>query len=192
MIRAFIAIELPQGVREALARLSRDLRSAAGTRAVRWVPAENVHLTLRFLGEVPEKMVPDIGSMLDRVSGVTAPFEMAIGGLGCFPNERRPRVVWVGVEEGSGALEGLARRVEAGVVELGFKPEARPFRPHLTLGRVRRGAAPRDLKSLTRALERVDAESLPVAHIEAIHLFKSELRPDGAHYTRLVSALLRG
>ena len=139
-IRAFIAVELPPAVREAVEGVVRELRSGIGD-GVRWVRPEGVHLTLKFLGDIDADSVPAISDGLDRCAASAAPFDLFLEGVGVFPNARRPRVVWIGL---GGALEpllALQHSIDRELEGLGFARERRPFTPHLTLGRVRDGVS---------------------------------------------------
>jgi 2'-5' RNA ligase len=175
-IRAFIAITLPQLAVAALGSIGQQLAQSAPPGAVRWLRPETMHLTLRFLGESPVDRLDELAGRLDEVAAGHAPFELRLGRLGCFPNLKRPRVLWVGLEGESGKAEALAHGVEATVQALGWEPESKPFRPHLTIGRVKDG----------RGLERLawDTKVEPAAvPVMAIHLIESQLRPSGPLYT---------
>lgn len=192
ILRTFIAIELDARVRDRLLDLQEQLRAQLSPRSVRWVAPEGIHLTLKFLGDTPSEQVPAIGDALARAAAESRPFPFTVGGLGCFPNSRRPRVVWVGLQEATGKLVALQRAVEAQVAPLGFPAENRPFQPHLTLGRVQRYASPSEV----REIGQVVAASLvgTVAEVRAVRvsLIKSDLRPSGAVYTTLSSPALGG
>jgi len=189
MLRAFIAIELPSELQKAISRSIGQLQKAAGSSSVRWVMAENVHLTLKFLGEVSPSNVDLIQQMLSAEAGQHPRFQIEVGRLGAFPNNRRPRVVWVGVEAPP-ELATLQRGVESAAAKLGYPPEERPFSPHLTVGRVRENASASELTALAAGLEGLHIGTLGSVPVEAIHLFKSELLPGGAVYSRLFSAPL--
>ncbi|MDI7277312.1 MAG: RNA 2',3'-cyclic phosphodiesterase, partial [Anaerolineae bacterium] len=143
-VRTFVAIELDVDLRTTLGELQGRLRRAPLARLGRWVAPEGIHLTLKFLGNVPAGRVPELGEALRRACARIAPFEIAIAGLGCFPSYQRPRVLWVGVEEPTGSLERLYSAVERELERVGFRPEGRPFTPHLTLARVSDHAAHRE------------------------------------------------
>lgn len=187
-----MAIDLPDEVRDRLgdiiARLSR--RIAPGT--VRWVRPDGIHLTLKFLGEVSTGSLSQVRDVLARASDAHAPFEARVGGLGCFPNPRRPRVIWVGVEEPSGRLASLQQALEAQFERLGYRREGRPFSPHLTLGRVREGAGADAVQAVGASVGLEPVPDLGTIPVRAICLFRSDLRPSGAVYTRLAEIALRG
>lgn len=179
-IRAFIAIDLPEPIKAALVATSRELERTLERGVVRWVRPEAMHLTLRFMGETDTKLLPDIGAAMDSLSAGHAPFAMRLGGLGCFPNARRPRVIWVGLADEAGKtpepLLILKRDLDEALRPLGFAPEDKPFQAHLTLGRVKEDGRLRDL-----SLEAAVADlSMNVA---GLHLIESQLRPEGPRYT---------
>ena len=184
-LRAFIAAELPDEVRTALGRVQADL-AAAGVRA-RWVRPEGIHLTLKFLGQIPpEAAARAAEGMAAAVAGQTG-VDLAMGRLGVFPGPRRPRVVWAGLEGDIAALEGLHRRVERALGARGFPPEGRPFRAHLTLGRFGESGAPGPVAAALAAAAVPNAGAFAIRELV---LFKSDLRPEGAVYTPLARAAL--
>jgi 2'-5' RNA ligase len=184
-LRAFIAAELPDPVRIALGRVQADL-AAAGVHA-RWVRPEGIHLTLRFLGQVPpEAAARAAEGLTDAVAGQPA-FDLSMGGLGVFPGPRRPRVVWAGLGGDIAALEALHRRVERALGARGFQPEGRPFRAHMTLGRFGEAGAPGPVAAALASTAVPDAGPFAVRELV---LFKSDLRPGGAVYTPLARAAL--
>lgn len=189
LLRAFIAIEIPPEIHSAIQKRTAALRSTLDASLVRWVPAGNVHLTLKFLGEVSPPNVELLARALEAEAAGGTPFELRLEGLGCFPSARRPRVVWIGVQAPA-ELERLQRGVEAAAARLGYPPEPRAFSPHLTIGRVRDHLSGGDLQAVRTALEGATVEALGTARIDALTLFKSDLRPAGAVYTRLCRAPL--
>ncbi|MEK7294601.1 MAG: RNA 2',3'-cyclic phosphodiesterase [Nitrospirota bacterium] len=195
MIRTFVAIELDTPLRKALAQVQADLRNRLQTAMgpdvrIQWVKPESVHLTLKFLGDIPEERVSEIVTALARVAGAHIRSTVDVGGLGAFPDARAPRVLWVGL---SGQVEGvkrLAAAVERALAELGFAPEPKPFNPHLTLARIKERS--RDVgRALAagRMLER--AAPLGTVMVNAIALMQSELKPSGAVYTKLCEVSLK-
>ena len=175
-IRAFVAVEIGEAARRSAAEVSRLLRSRPGGDEVRWVRPESLHITLRFLGDVEPAVVPKlVACVAEGVRGLEC-FEARLAGVHGFPSVRRPRVVVLDVAPRE-SLEALAAAVERGAVAAGLAPESRPFRPHLTLGRVRGRAAP----DLEGAPEPAPA---PFPVREAV-LFRSELRRSGARYIPL-------
>jgi RNA 2',3'-cyclic 3'-phosphodiesterase len=179
-MRLFIAIELPLEIKQGLAKMQEQLKG--GGAGASWTRPEGIHLTLKFLGEVPETKVPEIMSALTAAVLGTGKFRLAVGGAGAFPNVRNPRVLWVGV---SGALENLAAlqaAVEGPMVKLGFEPEDRKFSPHLTLARIKY-LRPRD--NWQKAIEEIKDINLGGFEVDRVSLMKSELKRTGAEYTEM-------
>jgi 2'-5' RNA ligase len=182
-VRSFVAIELNEPARTALARLQRDLQATAPPRTIRWTALQSIHLTLQFLGDVPLEKLPMITVALGGVCNGIRPFAFDLGGLGVFPDRRRLRIVWVGVRETSGALATLQRRVGEVLTPLGFPPERRPFSPHLTIGRAARDASPRDLAAVGEHIARSDTGFVERVTVDHVTLMRSDLRPGGSIYT---------
>jgi RNA 2',3'-cyclic 3'-phosphodiesterase len=190
VIRAFIAIELPKQIHQHLDQVISQLKNRLVGSPIRWVPAENIHLTLKFLGEVSTTNVEILEKLLRAEAAGCSHFEISVGGLGAFPNTHNPRVIWVGVEAPSD-LTGLQRLIEAATERLGYLKEDRPFSAHLTLGRVSRNATPREARLIGEALEATKVGFLGAAHIGMVHLFKSDLCPTGSIYSKIFTAPLR-
>jgi 2'-5' RNA ligase len=191
-IRAFIAIPLPHPLLDRLSALQRQLENQVPSRSVRWVRVEGIHLTLKFLGDTPTEKLPDIKRALTAVARHAPACTFTVGELGCFPNPRRPRVVWVGVQEPAGRLAALQDAIEEVMAPLGYPPEGRGFTPHLTLGRVRPGARRSDVAQVGEVVTGTTGE--PLAEVSADHfaLIRSVLKPTGAEYTTLENFVLRG
>jgi 2'-5' RNA ligase len=182
-----VALEPPDGVRRRLAALAVELRRAAGRAAddVRWVPPENVHLTLQFLGAVPGERVPEVEAALREAAGQARPISLEVRGAGGFPNARRPRVVWAGLAGDTAALGELVRDLGRRLAPLGFPPEERPFSAHLTLGRSRdTHGAPGLAGALAHAAESPPA---PWRALDVV-LFESHLSPRGPRYEAIARA----
>ncbi len=193
-IRAFIAIELPEPIRQQLDQIEKQVQERAGEagrKAVRWVPASNMHLTLKFLGEVSTANVQTLARMLQNEASRHKGFELTIGGLGAFPNVRRPRVVWVGTEAPND-LSVLQKAIEAETRQLGYPAEERPFSPHLTLGRISQNARPEEVTQVAKVLGEMKVGELGRVRVEHLHLFRSDLKPSGAVYTSLYKFKLGG
>jgi 2'-5' RNA ligase len=190
VIRAFIAIDLTPEIIQRLEQVSAQLRKRLEGVPVRWALVDNIHLTLKFLGDVSLANVDMLKKMLQtEVDGHHA-FEISVGGLGAFPTTHRPRVVWVGVEAPA-ELNAIQSGVESAMARLGYAREERPFSPHLTLGRVSRNAVGRDERLIGDAIEAIKLGFLGVARVNEVHLYKSDLQPNGAVYTCLFTALLK-
>ena len=186
MIRTFVAIEMPAVVRDSIATLQQDLRGFPVR--VSWVRPANIHLTLKFLGDIRENQVGAISEALARVGEKTAPFSLSVGTLGFFPNRRRPRVLWVGISNPDGELRQLAESVENALLPLGFKKEKRGFNPHLTFGRVR---DPRNIEQVMEKLETTEFEEQAIFVKEMVFM-KSTLHPRGSIYEPLKRIALGG
>ena len=189
-VRAFIAIELTPPTLDRLGDLQARLRQDLPPRLVRWVRPQGIHLTLKFLGEITASGVDAVSEAMADACVAHASFSLSVHGLGCFPSLRRPRVLWVGVEEPTGVLAALQRDVERALVPLGFSPETWPFSPHLTLGRLKEGARGQ-IEALGQVVSQAKARvgEMPVT---AVHLMRSDLLPGGAVYTSLSVARLGG
>ncbi|WP_337290197.1 RNA 2',3'-cyclic phosphodiesterase [Candidatus Methylomirabilis sp.] len=182
MIRVFVAANLDSDLKTALARVQDQLKT---TRAdVGWVRPENLHLTLKFLGQVEEGRLGAIGEVVAAAAAGCGPIRLVFEGLGAFPRPRAARIVWVGVSHGAQALTALQSRVETGLEPLGFAREMRPFTAHLTLGRVR---SPAHREQLARALTLAPVEALGEMVLDRIELMKSDLSVGGARYSILQS-----
>jgi 2'-5' RNA ligase len=189
-VRAFIAIQLSEGLKSQIGELRSQLRlRARELRGVSWVQPDGIHLTLRFLGEIEEAQVGALGRVIMDAAVGVAPFTLKIGGLGAFPSIQRAKVLWLGVNDESGcnALARLQAAIEHGIIDLGFAPEDRAFSPHLTLARIRERDAAMQLAS-TLATER--ERLVGSMRAESVVLMRSQLRPDGAVYTPLVEVPL--
>ncbi len=190
IIRAFIAVDISPQLQQALADLIRDLQQRMGNFPLKWVPPENIHLTLKFLGDISVRNLRLIQEMLAREAALYPPFEFSAGTLGAFPNTRHPRVIWVGVQAPQ-VLYNLQESIERVMARLGYPPDTRPFHPHLTLARMSRTARAEDIRALGLMLRKEQVGYLGSTRVNEVHLYQSDLRPTGAVYTRLFSARLR-
>jgi RNA 2',3'-cyclic 3'-phosphodiesterase len=189
LLRAFIAIELPLHVCEAIQKQTDRLRQTLGDDFIRWVPTQNMHLTLKFLGDTSTSHLDFLKQMLVREANLHSPFDLQLGGLGSFPTPRNPKVLWIGIHTPPG-LTSLQRGVEAGVSRLGYKGEERAFSPHLTIARTRQNASLSELQKIRTALDKIQLGNIGTARVDSVHLFKSDLQPGGSIYTKLFSASL--
>ncbi|HPD15741.1 MAG TPA: RNA 2',3'-cyclic phosphodiesterase [Planctomycetota bacterium] len=176
-MRAFIAVELSAEIRQRLGEVQERLRRAPC--GVKWVKPELMHITLKFLGETAESAVQDVEDAIALAAEGIAPFDLAVAGLGSFPEHGAPRVIWAGVRD-DGSLAQLNARLEEGLAALGFEPERRPFSAHLTIGRAKdpRGAGP-----LRGPLAREAATRFGSCRVEEVVLMRSDLSPAGPTYT---------
>jgi 2'-5' RNA ligase len=179
-MRLFVALDIPDAVRDALSALCKQLRKLPSN--ARWVRIEGAHITLKFIGEVPPEQAERIRSALQHVRAAGR-IELRFAGLGFFPNARRPRVLWTSVTAGD-ALQELAASIETQLAPLGIDGEAREFNPHITLARF---DSPRDLDALRAAVEGLGAPAFGHDSAREFHLYQSVLKQGGAEYTRWAS-----
>ncbi len=180
MIRCFLAIDLPDTLRPQLALVQGELKRSNAD--VRWVAVGNIHLTLKFFGNVPDNEIDPITQAAWEVAARQAPFKLQVTQAGAFPNMRSPRVIWVGLEGDLVPLAQMYHQLEKAFEVLGHPPEGRPFAPHLTLGRVK---SPNNRHRLALALEKLAPLNWPPFSVNEIILFKSTLTPQGSIYTPL-------
>lgn len=179
--RAFIALALPDELRRHLGRIQRCL-SDKGLRA-RWVRPESMHLTLKFLGDLPLDKIPAVTAVLDQVAGRCAALQLTAEGLGGFPNRNRPRVLWVGIGGECGALVAMQQGIETGLAPLGWPHESRPYRGHLTLGRAKgRGTL---AKNTGEILTQCEPGGALAFRADRLVLYRSRLQPEGAVHAPL-------
>ena len=188
-MRCFVAIDLPDDVRASLGAAQQRLRAAAPRADVRWVDPAAMHLTLAFLGAVPDEQVDGIRDGLAAAVAPYAPIPLVCAGLGIFPGPGRPRVFWAGVTGGLAALGRLAAHVRDAMEPLGFPRETRPFAGHVTLGRAR---STRGVARVVRALADAVVPESGAWTVTEVVLFRSHLRPDGARYEALARLPLAG
>jgi 2'-5' RNA ligase len=187
--RLFIAAELPADVKAELVAIQTRLRRA--NPPVAWVAPEAMHLTLRFLGDTSAALIPVLEAAIRTSLAPFAAMALCLSGVGAFPNDRRPSVIWAGV---GGAVAGLARAqagIEAALGSMGIAPEPRPFHPHLTLGRVRRETDHDQRARLGDAIRALPPPAPLAWPVERVVLFRSELRREGPVYTAIVDCRLQ-
>jgi RNA 2',3'-cyclic 3'-phosphodiesterase len=187
-IRTFLAIDPGKPIRERALALQNYLAETGVT--VKWVESDNLHLTLIFLGEVEDRNLMAICRATAAEAGKHEPFPLTLAGAGCFPNERRPRVLWIGVSEGAEEVCSLQRALEGPLLDLGcYRREERAFTPHLTLGRVQSDQGTSDLST---ALARKKDWQAGTTTISEVLIMSSELRSKGPVYTVMGRAKLGG
>jgi 2'-5' RNA ligase len=187
-IRSFLAFELPPSIKKHLWEISGELQQSH--LPVRWVKKENIHLTIIFLGSVNEDTIHAIGERASAVAQRFSVIKIGLNGVGVFPNWRRPRVLWIGIEGDTETLSHLRDELQRELSPLGFTPEDRPFRPHLTLGRFK-GPLQRD-DELKWILDRFHDISTTLECLNELILFKSDLKPSGPVYARMAAWPLQG
>ena len=189
-IRSFIAIDLPEEVKTELTSLQAGLKS--GSRAsVRWVNPGSIHLTLKFLGNIDSGLTDSIVSAMEEAVSSVHSFRIKVKGLGAFPNLRKVNIIWVGLEGDIKRLQLLQSRIDSVLVPFGFKPESRPFTPHLTLARLRDYVTPDERLKLGQLIAETTFESDFSLYINAVNLMKSQLTREGPIYSRIGSVKLK-
>jgi 2'-5' RNA ligase len=188
-LRVFIAIELSVHVCDAIQKQTARLRQILGNEVIRWVPAQNMHLTLKFIGETSTSHLDFLKQLIAREANVHQQFNLQLGGLGSFPNLRKPHLLWIGVHAPA-ELASLQKSIEAGTTRLGYEQEERAFSPHLSIGRVRQNISQPELQKIRTTLDTIQLGNIGIARVDSVHLFKSDLQPSGSIYTKLFSAPL--
>jgi 2'-5' RNA ligase len=187
--RVFIALKLPPPLKKSLADVRHRL-PVGPARAIRWIPPDGIHLTLRFLGDIDPDRVPTIAAGVSAAAGQTGRFWLELGEPGTFPPAGAPRVFWIGLSGERQRLAGLHGRVEGALAAIGFEPDRRPFHPHLTVGRIGARTRTRDALDARSAFLRLSVEPRPRFDVTAVAVWQSHLREDGAVYEQLASAPL--
>jgi 2'-5' RNA ligase len=180
-IRAFLAIDPPDEIIREIGAVQGRLRKLIEG-DIRWVRPEGIHLTLKFFGDIFAAEVPNIAAVVEKAVEKEKPFSLAIGGAGVFPDPHRPRVLWLGMSGDVGRLLAFQKGLDQSLHEIGFPREERPFRPHLTLGRIKTS---RGLIGLERALEKGEEYTAGRFVALGLSLMQSELMPRGAVYKQL-------
>lgn len=192
LLRAFIAVDIPPEIQQTIHKKTESLRNTLGA-LVRWIPAENVHLTLKFIGDTSQASVEFLIQMLRAEADSCPAFDMQLSGLGSFPSPKRARVIYIGIQARA-ELEALHRGIESASRRLGYESDAnggRGFSPHLTIGRVKQNILALEQQNIRRAIEEAKIDSFGTAKIDSVHLYKSDLKPTGSVYTQLYSAPLK-
>jgi RNA 2',3'-cyclic 3'-phosphodiesterase len=189
-IRAFIAIVLPEPIQQGLERLIQQLNAIRIT-GVRWIPPQNIHLTLKFLGETARSDLKTLEALLNHSVKNFTPFDITLSGVGAFPNPRRARIVWAGVQSPP-ELSQLQKNIESQTTVIGIPSEERPFSPHLTFGRVNKNITPPELAALAAALSKINPHEVGRFTVDHFTLYRSDLRSAGAVYTPLARFVFSG
>lgn len=188
-VRLFVACEVPEEVKDAIGETIETLRRKSGP-AVRWIKPEGVHVTLKFLGEVPVKKLPAVKLAIQEAVVGHSPFELEFSSIGTFGGREGLRIMWVGIAGDVLRLEALVRAVNAALAVVGFEPERRPFRPHLTLGRVRDEIGTRQRAEIEVAVGKTDVPDVSW-RTSQVSLMRSKIGPGGASYEVLATFPLR-
>lgn len=178
VIRTFVAVLIDENLKKVMAEVQSRVKKLAPD--VKWVTPENFHITLKFLGNVVEDTLPEVTKAVEEAAQGFSSFDLAISGVGAFPNPARARVVWIGSGEGRDKLAQLASAVDNNLAKLGFEREDKPFKAHITIGRVKTS---RFLSQLAEGIDKVDAENLGIQRISSIVVMRSELGREGPAYT---------
>jgi 2'-5' RNA ligase len=187
IIRTFIAVEIPEKIISSIARVQEGIKNYGFK--IRWVRPESIHLTLKFLGNIEAADTENVGRAVFRASKEYTPLSLQVKGIGVFPGIKRPRVVWVGITGQLETLFGLQKTLDKNLEAIGFPKEKRPFKGHLTLGRIKKKI---DTNTFIEALDTFGNFETETFTADRVVLFKSELKASGAVYTKLMSARLDG
>ena len=183
-IRSFVAVELPEEAKKGLARLRQELERDEH-KFVKWVDPRGIHLTLKFLGNIPSKRVTEITEAIRQAAQGISSFRLEISGLGAFPSLKQARVFWVGVSGELDKLSKLQQNIDSTLAVLGFAKEERPFMPHLTLARIKEGASPPERRSFGELVSSTTFDDRYPVKVEVVRLMRSQLTPAGAVYSCL-------
>ncbi len=189
MLRTFIALDFPEAILQKADKIISYFKGKTPPRALRWVAIDNLHLTIKFLGDVPENNIDQIKSTIIQTVKRIPPCQISVRGFGMYPDARRPRVVWLGIDHDAGIIN-LHDALDGALTSINIKPEKRPFSPHLTIARVSRRADEKVVKSIGATLSKFKVDSLGSMTIQEVVLYKSDLTPKGPIYAKLLSAPL--
>lgn len=190
-LRTFVAIPLPNTIASQLDRVQRHLKHRCPDRCIRWVNPRSIHLTLYFIGDIPETRVTPINQLLSAIVEPVTTFEFTVEDLGTFPNPRRPNVIWVGVKDKNHELADLHKAVNVGMDRIGFPAEKRKFTPHLTIGRLNRRTSHDDRIAIGEEVTRTPVELLGTVIVSEVVLYRSVLKHTGAEHTPLAKFPLK-
>lgn len=182
-MRAFIAVEIDDPAKQKISELISDLKKSGAD--VKWITEDQMHLTLKFLGNIDGNKAREISDVLSSISNNLKSFTISLSDIGAFPNLNRPRVIWVGINKGAEHLKTISGKIETSLEKLGFEKEGREFNPHLTLGRLKTS---KNLSELKKLLNETPFNSENNIKINELVLFQSTLTPKGAIYSKLSAA----
>ena len=189
-LRSFIAVEIPGEIQSAIQRSTASLQKNISKPTIRWVESKNLHLTLKFLGDVLPEKLKQLAEALELSLITQGSFEMSVVGLGVFPSAQRPRIIWIGLDAPV-ALTTLHQNVDAIASKIGFDREERPFSPHLTIGRVGDRTTQADNLKIRTSIEAVSLGNIGTVLVKEVTIFKSDLKPGGPVYSRLYTIPLK-
>ena len=190
MVRTFAALCLPADLLRSLTALQARLRCQPGGEAGRWAPTANMHLTLKFFGDLPTEQLPTLHQAIQRACSGQEPFALEVASLGCFPNSRLPRVVWAGLSGEDERLREMQQAIERETARAGFPPEERPFHPHLTLARARKTASRPQVEALGRTVAMTETGPLGSFDVRSVSIMRSDPGPQGPVYTAMHEVML--
>ncbi|MBF0385401.1 MAG: RNA 2',3'-cyclic phosphodiesterase [Candidatus Omnitrophica bacterium] len=184
-LRLFIAIELNKEIKNLIKEVQNHFINIDS--GIKWVRPENAHITLKFLGDTTEEEIKDITTALNEIANSFKPFSVTLSDLGAFPSLKHPSIIWIGAKENPVEMQNLSSNVENRMEQLGFEKENRPFKLHITIGRVKNH---RDISSFVSRLETYKITSMPTIHCDSLSLFNSTLTPAGPEYEIIEKRLL--
>ncbi len=188
-MRSFIAIDFSPKIIRNITEIINYFKTQTPGEALKWVSPQNLHLTIKFLGEVPDKEIEQIKEIMAKTLLSEPAFEIGVEGLGMYPSTHKPRVIWLGIKEGA-PLTVIHKKLNLQLQKAGITPDKRDFNPHLTIARVRRNAEGKTVQEIGKKLSQFKVDSLGRCFIDHIVLYKSVLTPKGSIYTALLSSPL--
>jgi len=188
-LRTFIAVDFPIEIKEKIESITAYFKTQLPAKAIKWVDPNNMHLTLKFMGETPADQLEPIKNAMQKVATAYPVFSIEVINLGMYPNHKKPRVVWLGIS-GEENLISLHKQLDRALQEVGIQPERRPLSPHLTIARVRRNSSKESVKDIGQTLSQFKVSTLGIVRVNEIVYYQSELKPQGPNYTILQSSPL--
>ena len=188
-VRVFVSVGLSSDARDQLVEAVTRIRAEV-PEGIQWASPDGMHLTLKFLGNIPSSHVSPLLACVEELARANPAFGLNLAGLGMFPNRRKPRVLWAGIGGDLDALSSLQQAAEEAINALGYPPEQRPFRPHITLGRPRRSVPDAQLVRIGAVVSGLTPPAPVSRRVESVDVMRSELHPSGARYTVLGSGRL--
>lgn len=188
-IRAFIALDVPQLIQDSISKETARLQKSLGDKFIRWTPIQNIHLTLKFLGNIPVSHIDFLKQILIQTADSYSPFDVQIKDIASFPSPKLIRILWLSVFA-SASLTSIQTEVDGAVTKLGYEKEARAFSPHLTIARVKKDVHPNDMQKIREGLSNFQLGKIDPLRVDSIHLYQSDLKREGSLYTKLFSVKL--
>lgn len=188
-LRTFIAADFPPDILEKIGEITAFLKTQAPMEALKWVSSDNQHLTLKFIGDLPESKLEEVKTALTDALHAQPSFTISVEGMGAFPNWQNPRVIWLGISHDR-SLNKTHQCIEQALEQIGIAPDGRAFNPHLTVARLRRNMQQDSVRLVGKSLSPFKVDTLGSATIDHIRLYQSELTPRGPIYTPLLTLAL--